>query len=985
MPTFLLCTSSSPVPPTPSHHPLYKKSTSRNPQETISLKAVCSPGVHSITSANDTIIGPTSCINDRRNVLNQDKLTLSLLHEYTRAGRMREARALFNAMPDKTLVSWTILMSGYTLHGHAIEAMSLFRQMLRLPSDDTLQPDPFVFSVVLRACASIGSVDLGREIHCSILKLCYMEDLFVANALVTMYASCGSVQYSARVFWGIHQPDLVSWSSMLSGYVKNGHYEEALRLFSEMAQAGVQFDAFVLSIVLKASANLGCTNFGIQIHSCMVKMGLDSCLFLENCLMEFYGRAGELGIMRQVFDKMLEKDLVSWNTIITCCTHNFYNEEALMLFRALIGEGSECDEFTLGSTLQAVASLKALNHGKEIHGYVIRAGFESDSHVNSALLDMYIKCIDHETSDYRSNMVPRKIFRSLQSMGAEFDEFIMASILKSCAMQKDLETGKMIHACIMKLEIKLDAYVISSLIDMYAKCGILEASLRVFEGTKKWTTVPWSAIIAAHCWNGHFLEALRFFRKMQLDQVNANEFTYTSVLLACTALGSLRRGKEIHCHIIRNGYESNVSVVNSLINLYSGLSKPQQALKLCSTIFEHEISWGSLIKALAEAKDYEIILKLFHRIQRSNGQLDHASACFVLNSCGSAFFLNAGIQAHTYITKKGLVSSPNMSNALIKMYSNCGNLAHAIDVFNQMTERKSASWTSMISANVHNGCPSSALELFMLMIRKGKNPNSNTFVSVLKACAQMGLVDEAFRLFVSMTEVYKIKPSAQHYCCMVEVLGQVGMLREAEHFIDSVIPFEPGAPIWKALLSSSRVYENMKVAKHAAERLVELEPTDIKTNILLQQVLLASGKWEDVARLRKRSLKTSSSWIEIRENVHEFVSGQIVTMEISNKLGEVARMMEELGYVADKNHWLHNVEDSRGKGTHHAELMALAYGLVSLPHGTPIRVFMNARMCGACHSSCKFISTFVRREVVIKDTCKFHHFKDGKCSCKDRW
>lgn len=876
-------------------------------------------------------------------------------------------------------------MSGYTLHGPSIEAMSLFRRMLQLPSDATLQPDPFVFSVVLRACASMGSLDLGREIHCSILKLRYMEDLFVSNALVTMYASCGSVQYSARVFWGIQQPDLVSWSSMLSGYVKNGHDKEALRFFSQMAQAGVQFDAFVLSIVLKASTNLGCTDFGIQIHSCMVKMGFVSCLFLENCLMEFYGRTGELGIMRQVFDKMLEKDLVSWNTIITCCTHNLYNEEALMLFRALIAEGSECDEFTLGSALQAVASLKAMNHGKEIHGYVIRAGFESDSHVTSALLDMYIKCIDHEASDHNRNMVPRKLFRLHQSMGAELDEFIMASILKSCAMQRDLETGKMIHACIIKLEIKLDAYVISSLIDMYAKCGILEASLRVFEGTKDRATVPWSAIIAAHCWNGHFLEALQFFRKMQLDQVNANEFAYTCVLVACTALGSLGYGKEIHCHIIRNGYESNVSVVNNLINLYSGSRQPHQALKLCSTIFEHEISWGSLIKAFAKAKDYEMILKLFHRIQRSNGQLDHASAHFVLNSCGSTLFLNAGIQAHSYITKRGLVSDPNMSNSLIKMYSKCGNLAHAINVFNHMTERKSACWTSMISANVQNGCPSAALELFMLMVRKGKNPNSDTFVSVLKACAQMGLVDEAFRLFISMTEVYKINPSAEHYCCMVEVLGQVGMLREAEHFVDSVIPFEPAAPIWKALLSSSRVHENMKVAQHAAEKLVELEPNDFITTLLLQQVLLASGKWEDVARLRKKRPKTSSSWIEIRENVHEFVSGQIVTTEISNKLGEVARMIEELGYVADKIHWLHNGEDFQGKDGHHAELLALAHGLVSLPHGTPLRLFTNTRMCGTCHFACKFISTFVGREVVIKDTCKFHRFKDGKCSCSDRW
>lgn len=901
---------------------------------------------------------------------------------------MYEARALFNTMPKRSPVSWTILMSGYALHGPAIEALSLFRDMLREPSAVNLPPDPFVFSAVLRACASLGSLDHGRELHCSILKLNCAADLFVANGLVTMYASCGSLKDSERVFRGIRQPDLVSWTAMLSGCIKNGQDVEAVRLFGEMARAGIQFDAFALSIAIKASANLSCMEFGMQIHCCMIKMGFDSCMFLKNCLMEFYGRIRQLGTMRKVFDNMSEKDLVSWNTIISCHARYLCNEEAVALFRALMYEGPECDEFTLGSILQAVTNSGALNHGKEIHGYVIRAGFESNSYVISALLDMYIKCINHEITDRNNDISPLKLFRYFQHLRAELDEFIVASILKSCALLQDLETGKMIHSCILKLKMEPDPFVISSLIDMYAKCGILEASLRVFAGIENPGTVPWSVIIAGHCQNSRFQETLQLFRKMQLYHVKANEFTYTSAVLACVALGDLRSGKGIHCDMIRSGYESNASVVNTLINLYLALGQHQLALKLSSSISENEISWGSLIQAFATIEDHKEILKFFHKIQRSHGQFDHTSARYVLNSCGSPIFLNAGTQAHAYIMKRGLVSGPDMSNALIEMYSRCGSLVHAIDAFNEMPSKNTTSWTSIISVNVDHGRPTKALELFMQMIKKGRSPGSNTFVSVLKACAQLGHVDESFRFFILMGEVYRIKPSAQHYSCMVEVLGRAGLFREAEHFINSAIPLETGAgagaPVWRTLLSSCRVHGNLKVAKLAAEKLVELEPRDFTANVLLEQVLLVSGKWSDASKFTKTQ-KTSSSWIEIRENIHEFVSDQTVTEEISAKLMELARKMEEVDYVTDKSHWLQNTEEYRGKSSQHTELMALAYGLVCLSHGTPIRVLKSARMCGDCHSACKFISTFIGRDIVIKDSCNFHHFKDGGCSCRDQW
>lgn len=869
-------------------------------------------------------------------------------------------------------------MDGYAQHGPAIESLSLLCDMIIELSFVNLRPDPFVISVALKACASFGSLDCGKELHCLAVKLGYMQDLFVANALVKVYSACGYLCSAESVFQRISQPDLVSWSSILSGFVKNGHEAEALRLFVEMARTGIQLDSYVFSIGLKAFADQNCIGLGVQVHCHMIKMGMHSS-FLHNSLVEFYGRIGELASMRKVFNNMLKKDLVSWNIVISCLAQSTCCKEALIYFSTLMHEdSSECDDFTLGSILQAVTRIGATHHGKQIHGYVIRAGFASNSYVMSALLDMYINCDSQDTTSFN-------LLKHLQSFGVELDEFIVASILKSCAMHQDLEVGKMFHTCIMKVGIELDPFVISSLIDMYAKCGVLEASFRVFLGIQNPDTVAWSAIIAAYCWKSEFQEALYLFRKMQLDGVRANEFTYTSAILACIALGYLQNGKEIHCNAIRIGYSWNPSIVNILVHLYLKFGDFQGVLNLSCSIPSEEISWDSLVQAFGKSEGHEMTLKVFHKIQQAHGHLDHKSACLVLNSCGSPILFNAGIQAHAYITKRGLSSNPNTYNSLINMYSKCGALGHAVDAFNQLTEKNSESWTSIISAHVDHDHPSEAINQFVKMIRKGKLPDSTTFLYVFKACGQMGLIDEAFRLFTLMIEVYKINPSAEIYSSMVEVLSSAGMLREAEHFIENAIPFKPTASVWRTLLSSCENHGNIRIAKLAAEKLLELEPSKFTTNILLNQVLLQSDKRNLAPGFEFKTSILGSSWIETRGNIIEFASGQVVIEQVSSKLMEVGMKMEELGYMTDNCNWLHNSVDHYGANFHHTELIALAYGLVFLPQGTPVRVFKITQMCRDSHSACKFLSTFLGRDIVIKDSSKFHHFKHGACSCKDKW
>ncbi|KAG8059070.1 hypothetical protein GUJ93_ZPchr0002g23216 [Zizania palustris] len=743
---------------------------------------------------------------------------LSLLRAHARAGRMQPARQAFDAMPprDRSLLAWTALMSGYATHGPSSEALGLLVGML----ESALRPDAFVFSVALRACAAVGSLGLGRQVHSAAAKMGYVEaDLFVANGLVTMYASCRSLGCAEKVFNGIAAPDLVSWTSMLSAYTENGCDTEALMLFMEMVHSGVSCDAYTLSVALRAASSLSNVQLGCQLHCCMIKSGFDNREFLENCLIEFYGRHGDLQLMQKVFDEMDSKDLVSWNSIIQCYVDNLCDAEALAIFRDLMCECRQCDEYTVGSILHVINRGNAFDYGREIHGYLIRAGLDTDKYVMSALIDMYV---NWSTLRKRHCMLPLKMLRYYLLVHGKLDQFIVASSLKSCAYDLDLGAGRMLHACILKLNMISDPFVNSSLVDMYAKCGSLEESHFLFSRTKDPCTATWSAIISGSCLNGQFDRAMHLFRTMQMEHVQPNEFTYTSVLTACTALGDVRSGIEIHSNSIRNGYGTNDPVLRSLISFYLRERQFHQALHLCLSLSNSEISWGTLVQEFAQVDDHVAILKLFHALQRSGGMIDYPIACLILNSCGKIGHLDEGLQAHAYLMKRGLASESSMGNYLIDMYSGCGSLENASEAFRYMSGKNSSSWTSIVVANVENGCPETAIHLFVQMLRKEKSPTSLAFLYALKACAEIGLVNEAFQFFVSMTDVYKIQPSEEHYSHMIEVLGRAGMFKEAEHFIDSVVPSESGPSAWSLLCSAAKQNGNAKTMRLAADKLAKL-------------------------------------------------------------------------------------------------------------------------------------------------------------------
>jgi pentatricopeptide repeat protein len=331
------------------------------------------------------------------------------------------------------------------------------------------------------------------------------------------------------------------------------------------------------------------------------------------------------------------------------------------------------------------------------------------------------------------------------------------------------------------------------------------------------------------------------------------------------------------------------------------------------------------------------------------------------------------------------------------MYSKCGFIEGAVYVFENAAVKMSLdTWNAMLAGFTANGCSTRALELFTRMESKGLVPNKITFNSILNACSHGGLVDEGIRYFERMSRVYGIEPDIAHYGCMVDLFSRAGMFEKAEEIIQ-IMPMEPDASMLKALLGACRTHKNLELGKKAGQRLIEAAPNDHAGYVLLSNIYALDGNWGGVHKVRKLMLDhgvlkiPGSSSVELNGVIHEFISGDKShsgKRDIYKMLSEICQRLKNTGYTPDTSQVLLDIDDEDVKESSlalHSEKLAIAFGLISTAPGTPIRVVNNLRICGDCHHAIKLLSKIYRRSIIVRDANRFHHFREGSCSCRDYW
>eukprot|EP01018_Ginkgo_biloba_P019942 Gb_25604 [translate_table: standard] len=838
---------------------------------------------------------------------------------------------------------------------HAVDILCKERRLkeavdiLHLMDQQGIRADSNIYARLLQGCIDMKCLAEGKRVHAHMTRTKFEAGIYIENRLVDMFAKCSSVLDARQLFDKMSTRDLFSWNTMITGYVRRGSVEEARQLFDEMLERnsvswtvmiggyaqngqsteamelfckmqleGAKPDQITFSSVLCSCAGAGNLEHGKQVHAHIISVGYESNVLIKNTLVDMYSKCGDIDAAHQMFDKMQERDEVSFNALIAGYARHEYGHEALNLYFQLYRAGMRLSQFTFAGVLSACANLLALEQGKQIHAHVILNGFESNVFVGNALVDMYSKC------------------RSID-----------------------------------------DAYLL------------------FFEMPER-DVVSWNAMITGYAQQGHGEEALQFFQQMQREDMKPTHFSFASVLSACANMTAFKQGKQIHTQIIKNGFDFNIFVGNALVDMYAKCGDVEKA----RFIFDkrparNSVSWTSMIAGYAQKGHGEEALKLFCHMQRTDVKSDHATFASALRACASLAAMEQGKQVHAGIIKAGFDTNVFAGSALVDMYAKCGSIEDALHMFNKIPQRNLISWNAMIAGYAQNGCGKETLQLFEQMLQAGVKPDQVTFISVLSACSHAGLVDEGYQYFSSMSQDHCITPRADHYACMIDLLGRCGHLDEAENFINNMT-IEPDAIMWLALLGACRIHGNIQLGKRAAESLFKLQPKNAAPYVLLSNMYAAAGRWGDVAMVRKimndKGVKkeTAYSWIEVKNRVHAFVSDDRLhpqMKEIYATLERLASQMKAEGYVPDKKFVLHDVEEEWKEHflCYHSEKLAVAFGIMSTAQWTTIRIVKNLRVCGDCHNAIKLISKIVGREIILRDANRFHHFMDGHCSCGDYW
>ncbi|XP_051138990.1 pentatricopeptide repeat-containing protein At4g18520, chloroplastic-like [Andrographis paniculata] len=506
----------------------------------------------------------------------------------------------------------------------------------------------------LQSCSKIEEV---KKVHTVVLK--YLKDpgVYVNNNLISMYIKFGNLKVARGVFDDMSERNVVSWTAMLNGYERHGDATEALSLFMEFVNRGFLGNAQTYVCILNLCSRVYDFDLGRQLHARIIKTRVSN-LILDCAVLHFYARCCDLDSAFEVFDRIQNRDLIVWTTMITACSQNLRGQEAFVLLSEMLLNGLDPNEFTLCSVLNACGEEKELRFGKQIHSLVVKRGYVVDVYIGTSLVDMYAKCakIDDSRAIFdsmnRRNAITWNSIISGYAQNGMGDEAIslfvvmtrlkvpgnsltMVSILRSCGLLRALSTGKEVHAQIVKKYLPTNIFIGSALVWFYFKCRDYTSASDVLRNLSNKDVVSWTAMISGCSGVGHEYEALEYLKKMLGEGVEPNSFTYSSALKACAKLEDIQQGKLIHSSINKTPALSNVFVGSALVNMYSKCGYLPEAVRVFDSMPEKNlVSWKAMIVAYARNGLCDEALKLVYRMRAEGVDVDDYVLSVVLTSCG---------------------------------------------------------------------------------------------------------------------------------------------------------------------------------------------------------------------------------------------------------------------------------------------------------------------------------------------------------------
>ncbi|GAB4836721.1 hypothetical protein Ancab_001635 [Ancistrocladus abbreviatus] len=632
---------------------------------------------------------------------------------------------------------------------------------------NTLFYSPFQFSFSLYArlfqlCSANLAIVEARKLESHLISFCDPPPTFLLNRAIETFAKCGCLRDARQLFDEMPHKDGGSWNAIITAHAQGGSPDKALHLFLDMTRSGVRPTEVTFASILRSCADDFALFLSCQIHALLVKYGVDENVILATCLVDIYGKCHIMSEARRMFDEINNPNVVSWNVIVRRYLEMGDETEADFL----------CWSYTFSNALVACSRTCALKEGIQIHGGVVKIGYEEDEVVSSSLIDMYAKCCDLDSAS--------KIF--------------------------DLPISK-------------DLISWTSMVSAYAICGRTKEARELFNKMPEQNIVSWNALLTGYTRFYQWEDALNFIfllleKKCELDYV-----TLVLILNVCSGLSNVELGKQVHGYAYRHGLCSNMFVGNALLDMYGkcGFLRMSDICFYQMSDLRNRESWNSLMTSYACHYLSEEVMTIFMEMQQETTPSKHTLA-ILLAACADIFAVKHGKAIHGFIIRNGYVMDVVVLGAMVDMYSKCRILDYALKVFKEASPGDVILWNTIMLGCCHHGMWTEVLKLFELMKKEGVEPDHVTFLAVLKACISGGYVEQGREHFDLMSSEYCVMAQLEHYECMIELYCRHGVMDGLEEFVKT-LPFDPTIPMLMRVLDVCREYGNSRLGKWAAGRL----------------------------------------------------------------------------------------------------------------------------------------------------------------------
>jgi len=651
----------------------------------------------------------------------------ALVDMYAKCGELSESLTAFEEIEVKDATSWNSTIKGCLYNNSPMESASFYRGMCC--SD--VRPDQVSLSCVISACSCLEDLfDFGESVHAWVIKLGYegIAHSSVDNSLISFYSSCGYVEASEKVFQRLYSKNVISLNSMIKCLIENGRVDGGVHLFRSMQSTSeVQPDAITLVTITPVCGEFNLLLQGKSIHGFSVRKQIGSNISVVNSLLDMYLKCDDLISADILFRIMPNRDLVTWNTIISGYSGaEFYREESQILFRELLQEGQSCSLATLLAILPSCSCTEDLKFGKSVHCWELKYGFGNIISATNALMLMYINCGDLIASSmllqtilpvsdvvswntvisgfvkngyYKDGLGAFQYMR--QYLNLEPDPVTLVSVLSACGNLELLLYCRSLHGLVLKSPIGTDIRVRNALITMYFRCGDTTSSELVFKTEGDRNLCSWSSMICGFVQNHYGGKALEYFRHLEILTFKPNEISIVGLLCTCTHLGNLRLGMEVHGYIFHLGFSDNMFISSALVDMYSKCGRLDIAILVFENSQEKTVaSWNSIISAYGFHGQGRKAIELFSKMCDLGVRATKSTFVALLSACSHNGLVDEGWKHYKLMIEEfGLEETVEHRVLMVDMLGRAGRLHEAYKFVEEMGHRaESEVWGALLSA-----------------------------------------------------------------------------------------------------------------------------------------------------------------------------------------------------------------------------------------------------------------------------------------------